>query len=72
MLDQLPQSENYVNPANNRARDYYSQLMSLRNRSYDWQDENTHEDALIWTQSRTHLQTAWLATSSQMYAETND
>ncbi len=72
MLDQLPQSENYVNPANNRARDYYSKLMSLRNRSYDWQDENTHEDALIWTQSRTHLQTAWLATSSQMYAETND
>lgn len=71
-LDQLPQSESYVNPANNRARDYYSRLLSLRNRSYDWQDVESHEDAVIWTQSRTHLQTAWLATSSQMYSQTGN
>lgn len=71
-LDQLPVSEQYVNPANNRSRDYYSRILSRRNRSYDWQDVEKHEDVVIWTQARTHLQTAWLATSSQMYTHTNN
>ena len=47
-------------------------MLKLRNRSADWQDVENHEDAVVWTESRLHLQTAWLAASSQMVSQEKD
>lgn len=80
---ELPESVRYVkgDTADNntavKSRDYYAYLMELRNGSADWagherEDGAGHEDAVIWTQARMHLQTAWLAASSQIIGDTSD
>ncbi len=64
MLDQLPASEKYVGPTSGRDRDWFNKMLVYRNRSANWQEK--HEDAVIWAESRIHLQTAWLAAGSQI------
>ncbi|MDE7124432.1 MAG: hypothetical protein K2N83_02935, partial [Eubacterium sp.] len=63
-LDELPVSEKYVNPSSNRDRDWFNKMLVYRNRCTNWQED--HEDAVIWAESRLHLQTAWLAASSEI------
>ncbi len=63
-LNELPVSEQLVSTDSGRARDWYTYLMAYRNRSTNWQQD--HEDAVLWAEARIHMQTAWLATSSQM------
>ena len=66
--NQLPVSENYRNGSvTGYSRDYYNKLMVLRVRDKNWQ--GNHEDVVIWTESRLHLQTAWLLASSQMIGD---
>ncbi len=68
--DELPLSESYRSQSiSGNARDWYSRLMSLRVRSANWQGE--HSDAVLWAESRLHLQTAWLAASSEMIGDEN-
>ena len=64
ILDQLPASEKYVGSTSGRDRDWFNKMLVYRNRSANWQEE--HEDAVIWAESRIHLQTAWLAAGSQI------
>ncbi|MDE5996082.1 MAG: hypothetical protein K2G56_04115, partial [Eubacterium sp.] len=70
-LDELPLSEQYVN-SNRKNRDWFNLMLKFRNRSSDWQNVDSHEDAVVWTESRLHLQTAWLAASSQMISNESD
>ena len=63
-LDQLPVSEKFISSTSSRERDWFNKMLVYRNRSANWQEE--HEDAVIWAESRIHLQTAWLAASSQI------
>ncbi|MDE6111187.1 MAG: hypothetical protein K2F65_04635, partial [Eubacterium sp.] len=71
--DELPSSLTYANALgeNTTSRDWYTLVMALREKSADWQIVEDHEAAVIWAQSRLHLQTAWLATSTQLIGEDN-
>lgn len=61
-LNTIPSADNVEYRIGNANRDYYKLLMRLRNKT-KWDGEAA--DAIIWSQSRTHLQMSWLATSSQ-------
>ncbi len=68
--DKLPVSETYRNNSiTGTARDWYNLLMKYRVRSTNWQQE--HLETVIWSESRLHLQTGWLAASSEMIGDTS-
>ncbi|MDE6723164.1 MAG: hypothetical protein K2J55_03095, partial [Eubacterium sp.] len=71
-LDELPVSEIYYTVGDTtykRNRDWFNFVLKYRNRSEDWQNVDVHEDVVIWSESRLHLQTAWLAASSQFIGD---
>ncbi len=71
---ELPGSETYRSGSiNGKARDWYNLLMKYRVRSTNWQSykdgKSTHVDAVIWAESRLHLQTGWIAAGSEMIGD---
>lgn len=62
-IDDIPSPEAVEYQIDGKNRDYYEKLMRLRNGSAQWSSD---DEPVIWSQARTHLQMAWLATSSQM------
>ena len=70
--DQLPVSESYrSNSISGYARDWYNLLMVYRVRSADWQNTDKYGEVSIWAESRLHLQTGWIATSSEMIGDSD-
>ncbi len=71
--DELPQSASYNHPVSGKARDWYAGVMKLRGET-DWQrsrESGGHNEAVLWAEARLHLQTAWLAASSQLIGESD-
>lgn len=60
-LDKLPTSVTYVSSSKNR--DWFSLAMGKRNANHaDW---ISREVPVVWSETRMHMQKAWLATSSE-------
>ncbi len=71
--DELPQTTSYNHPVSGKARDWYAGVMKLRGDT-DWQrswESGGRNEAVLWAEARLHLQTAWLAASSQLIGESD-
>ena len=68
-LQQLPQTVEYK--ANNINRDWFRLAMHQRNADHaDWETLDAAKDTpVIWSETRLHLQKAWLATSTEFLSE---
>ena len=64
-LQMLPQTVAYM--ANGANRDWFKLAMHMRNADHaDWETlDATKDTPVIWSETRLHLQKAWLATSSE-------
>ena len=64
-LQQLPQTVKYM--AGGANRDWFQLAMGKRNKNHaDWADLDSAKDTpVVWSETRLHLQKAWLATSSE-------
>ena len=64
-LSQLPQTVQYM--SNSKNRDWFRLAMGKRNKDYaDWANLDAAKNTpVVWSETRLHLQKAWLATSSE-------
>ena len=64
-LQQLPQTVKYM--AGGANRDWFQLAMGKRNQNHaDWANLDSAENTpVVWSETRLHLQKAWLATSSE-------
>ena len=65
--DQLPTEQNLKNSFDGSTRDWWSKVLSLRTElSQKWDGTKEVRTPVLWSQTRQHLQKAWMLTASEM------